>query len=306
VDPTAEITVRDVGARDGLQSLSLSIPTADKVTLVRGLADAGVPRAEVGSFVGARAVPQMADSAAVLAGVADLALVKEALVVRAARVADAAAAGADAVVLVVAASDSFSRANVRSSTAEALDEAGRIVEAARAKGIDVVADIATAFGCAYEGPVETERIVAVAHHLRSLGVMEITLADTTGMAAPAEVPRAVDAVRAAVGDDVVIGLHFHNTRGLGLANVCAGLDAGVRLFDSSIGGLGGCPFSPGATGNVSSEDLVHLLTIMGLRTGIDLDRLIGVSSWLERTLGITLPSQVLRSGPRWLSKGVHE
>jgi hydroxymethylglutaryl-CoA lyase len=206
----------------------------------------------------------------------------------------------------VAASDSFSRANVRSSTAEALDEAGRIVEAARAKGIDVVADIATAFGCAYEGPVETERIVAVAHHLRSLGVMEITLADTTGMAAPAEVPRAVDAVRAAVGDDVVIGLHFHNTRGLGLANVCAGLDAGVRLFDSSIGGLGGCPFSPGATGNVSSEDLVHLLTIMGLRTGIDLDRLIGVSSWLERTLGITLPSQVLRSGPRWLSKGVHE
>jgi hydroxymethylglutaryl-CoA lyase len=304
VDPTTDIIVREVGARDGLQSLALSIPTADKVALVRGLADAGVPRAEVGSFVGARAVPQMADSAAVFAGVTDLAVVKEALVVRAARVAEAAAAGANAVVLVVAASDSFSRANVRASTAEALDEAGRIVEAARTKRIDVVADIATAFGCAYEGPVATERVVAVAHHLRSLGVMEITLADTTGMAAPAEVRPAVDAVRAAVGDDVVIGLHFHNTRGLGLANVCAGLDAGVRLFDSSVGGLGGCPFSPGATGNISSEDLVHLLTIMGLRTGIDLDRMIEVSSRLERTLGVQLPSQVLRAGPRWLTKGV--
>jgi hydroxymethylglutaryl-CoA lyase len=304
VDPTTDITVREVGARDGLQSLSLSIPTADKVTLVRGLADAGVSRAEVGSFVGARAVPQMADSAAVFAGVTDIALVKEALVVRAARVAEAAAAGADVVVLVVAASDSFSRANVRSSTSEALVEAGRIVEAARAEGIDVVADVATAFGCAYEGSVATERVVAVARHLRSLGVMEITLADTAGMAAPADVRRGVDAVQAAVGDDVVIGLHFHNTRGLGLANVCAGLDAGVRLFDASVGGLGGCPFSPGATGNISSEDLVHLLTIMGLRTGIDLDRLIDVSSWLERTLGVALPSQVLRAGPRWLTKGM--
>jgi hydroxymethylglutaryl-CoA lyase len=135
-----------------------------------------------------------------------------------------------------------------------------------------------------------------------MGIAEVTLADTTGMAAPPDVGRVVDAVRSAL-DDIAIGLHFHNTRGLGLANVCEGLRLGIRLFDSSLGGLGGCPYSPGATGNIATEDLVHLAEITGYATGIDLGRLIETTRALEERLGFQLPGQVLRSGPRWITKG---
>jgi hydroxymethylglutaryl-CoA lyase len=152
--------------------------------------------------------------------------------------------------------------------------------------------------------VPTERVLRVVAGLAEIGITEISLADTTGMASPPDVTRVVDAVRSYDPDGIQIGLHFHNTRGLGLANVWVGLERGVRLFDSSLGGLGGCPYSPGATGNIATEDLVHLLATTGYETGIDLDRLLTTSRQFEEALGFQLPGQVLRAGPRWITKGV--
>jgi hydroxymethylglutaryl-CoA lyase len=298
-----DVLVREVGTRDGLQSLSEVLPAAVKADLVRDLAATGIRRIEAGSFVSPRAVPQMADSDAVFAQTADLVgLSREALVVDRRGAARAVESRVDAIVIVIAASESFSSANVRMTIAEALSEAGQVVRLAESGQIAVVADVATAFGCAYEGPVATESVVRVVRALAEIGIAEVTLADTTGMAAPPDVGRVVDAVRSAL-DDIAIGLHFHNTRGLGLANVCEGLRLGIRLFDSSLGGLGGCPYSPGATGNIATEDLVHLAEITGYATGIDLGRLIETTRALEERLGFRLPGQVLRSGPRWITKG---
>ena len=206
--------------------------------------------------------------------------------------------GVEQLVVVVAASDRFSRANVRRSTNEALATAREIVSLADGRA-HVVADVATAFGCAYEGAVSHHRVVTLATSLCSFGIDEITLCDTNGYAAPADVRRLVSVVAGEVGAATRLGLHFHDTRGLGMANVWAGLEAGVRLFDASVGGIGGCPFSPGATGNIATEDLVHLLEISGLPTGIDLDRLTATARWLEGVLDFRLPGQVMRAGPRW-------
>jgi len=294
---TGPVVIRDVGPRDGLQSIGANIATDDKVRLVTELDQAGIKRLEIGSFVSRRAVPQMADTAEVVAATAGVRARREVLVVNTRGAHDALQSGVEQLVVVVAASDRFSRANVRQSTAEALATAGEITSIAEGRAL-VVADIATAFGCAYEGAVSHHRVVTVAESLRSFGIDEITLCDTNGYAAPADVRRLVGVVAGEIGA-VTLGLHFHNTRGLGLANVCAGLDAGVRLFDASVGGIGGCRFSPGATGNIATEDLVHLLEISGLATGIDLDRLTATARWLEGVLGFPLPGQVMRAGPRW-------
>jgi hydroxymethylglutaryl-CoA lyase len=297
-----DVTVREVGPRDGLQSLSAIVPLDTKVRLVRTLSAAGVVRIEAGSFVSPRAVPQMADSADVFGATDDLTGVSiEALVVDRRGALRAVDAGVSCLVVVAAASDRFSMANVKMTTDQAIAEIAAITEIATAHSTRVVADIATAFGCAYQGVVPVDRIADVAASMHTFGVDELTLADTTGMATPPDVGTVVDAVRDRC-PDATIGLHFHNTRGLGLANVWAGIEAGVRLFDSSIGGIGGCPFSPGATGNVATEDLVHLLEATGHTTGIDLERLISVGLELERELGIALPGQLLRSRPRWLTK----
>lgn len=297
-----DVTVREVGPRDGLQSLSTIVPLDAKVRLIRTLSAAGVVRIEAGSFVSPKAVPQMADSAAVFSSTEDLTGVSlEALVVDRRGALRALDAGVSYLVVVAAASDRFSSANVKMTTDQAIAEIAGIAEIAAARGTRVVADIATAFGCAYLGVVPIDRVADVAASLHTLGIDELTLADTTGMATPPDVGTVVDAVRDRC-PDATIGLHFHNTRGLGLANVWAGIGAGVRLFDSSIGGIGGCPFSPGATGNVATEDLVHLLEATGHNTGIDLDRLIAVGLQLERELGFSLPGQLLRSSPRWITK----
>lgn len=246
----------------------------------------------------AKAVPQMADSGEVLARVGRRAEAQlEALVLNDAGVARGIAAGADALVTVVAASETFSRRNARMSRADAVAVAVRAHKRAAAAGVGCRADIATSFGCAYEGSVRTRDVVDVAEYLVDAGYREIVLADTTGSATPHAVVRLLAAVRAGVGPEVEIGLHFHNTRGLGLVNVVAALESGVRLFDASIGGIGGCPFSPGATGNVCTEDLVHLLHALGLSTGIDLDALVRTARTTEAVLGVTLPGQVMRAGP---------
>ena len=234
----------------------------------------------------------MADSEGVFEAVRHVRqIAREALVVDRRGAGRALEARVDAIVVVVATTESFSQANTRMSIDAAVTEAHEVVRAATDSGCPVVADVATAFGCAYEGPVEPGVVLDVMDRLASIGIEEITLADTTGMAAPPDVELLVAAAHDRFGTDVTIGLHFHNTRGLGLANTWTGLEAGVRLFDSSVGGLGGCPFAPGATGNIATEDLVHLLAVTGYQTGIDLARLIEITRKLESELGVTLPDR---------------
>ena len=204
----------------------------------------------------------------------------------------------DVLVGVISASDTFSHRNVRMSTAEAIAELTTIASVARAANLPVSVDLSAAFGCAFEGAVPVDTVAAVAEQIAAAGAFEIVLADTIGSAAPNDISDVVAAVRDRVGD-VELGLHLHDTRGLALANATAGLDAGIRRFDASVGGLGGCPFSPGATGNVCTEDLVHLFHALGLSTGIDLDELIAVAAMVEHQLGSELPSRMLRAGPRF-------
>ena len=293
------VLVRDVGPRDGLQSISTEISLGAKVAMVEGLAAAGVRRVEVGSFVSPRAVPQMADSGQVFSSTAKIdGMLREALVVNERGAHEAVEAGADVLVSVVSVSESFSRRNVRMSTAEAVAEMERVVAVAAGAGLPTSINLSATFGCAFEGPIEAAAVAEVAEALAAMGATELLLADTIGAAAPSDVRAVVEAVRSRVGA-THLGLHLHDTRGLALANASAGLDVGIRRFDASVGGLGGCPFSPGATGNVCTEDLVHLFHAEGFDTGIDLDALIDVAASVESALGRTLPSRMLRAGPRF-------
>lgn len=297
------VLVRDVGPRDGLQSIDADVSIEVKVAMVEGLAAAGVRRIEVGSFVSPKAVPQMADSGDVFAATPMLGDVsREALVVNERGAHAAVAAGADVLVSVVSVSETFSRRNVRMSTAEAVAEMASICAVAADASLPASINLSASFGCAFEGPIAPSAVADVVEALVALGVTEFLLADTIGSAAPSDVRSVVAAVRERVGDDTHLGLHLHDTRGLALANASAGLDVGIRRFDASVGGLGGCPFSPGATGNVCTEDLVHLFHAEGVSTGIDLDALIDVAATVESTLGRTLPSRMLRAGPRFKNR----
>lgn len=291
------VLIRDVGPRDGLQALGQDVPLSVKQQLVADLAAAGVPRIEAGSFVSPKAVPRMADSAAVFAAMSD-AVVREALVVNERGAHQAVAADVDVLVGVVSASETFSQKNVRMSTDEAVAELAKIIAVAAAAGRPVSVDLSASFGCAFEGPMPVDEVASVAAAIAHAGADEIVLADTIGAAAPNDIVEVIGAVRARVGN-IALGLHLHDTRGLALANAAAGLEAGVRRFDASAGGLGGCPFSPGATGNVCTEDLVHLFHALGAETGIDLESLIGAARRVEESLGFDLPSRMLRAGPRF-------
>lgn len=298
--PDDSVLVRDVGPRDGLQSIGADVSIDTKISMVRGLATAGVRRVEVGSFVSPKAVPRMADSADVFHATNDLdQILREALVVNERGAHAAVDAGAGVIVSVVSVSETFSRRNVRMSTADAVAEMSKILAVAHAAGLPTSINLSATFGCAFEGPVGVGAVADVAEALADLGSTELLLADTIGAAAPSDVRAVVGAIRERVGQRVRLGLHLHDTRGLALANATAGLDVGIRRFDSSIGGLGGCPFSPGATGNVCTEDLVHLFHAEGLATGIDLDALIDVARSVESDLGAGLPSRMLRAGPRF-------
>lgn len=292
------VLIRDVGPRDGLQSLSHDVPLEVKQRLVADLVEAGVPRIEAGSFVSPTAVPRMADSAEVFASMSSD-VVREALVVNERGAIRAVGADVDVLVGVVSVSDTFSHRNVRMSTDDAVRELAKIVAIATEAGLPVSVDLSASFGCAFEGPIAVADVATVATAIAEAGAAEIVLADTIGAAAPNDIVEVVGAVRTGVGVDVALGLHLHDTRGLALANAAAGLDAGVRRFDASAGGLGGCPFSPGATGNVCTEDLVHMLHALGAPTGIDLDALIGAAARVEESLGFELPSRMLRAGPRF-------
>lgn len=292
------VTVTEVGTRDGFQAEPEFIATADKVAVINALIDAGVRSIEATSFVSPRALPQLADAAEVLAQVHRNPNVRLAVLVPNARGAErAAAAKADMMVGFISASESHCKTNLNKSIDQAIADFAEVVPIARQWGIKLRGAVATAFGCPFEGEVSLDNILKIVGSYDAHGIRNITFGDTTGMATPPVVTRVVDAVRNKY-PHMELALHFHNTRGVGLANVMNGLQLGVREFESSIAGLGGCPFAPGATGNICTEDLVYLLEECGYETGIDLDKLIEVAKQVERMMGRQLPGQMMKAGPR--------
>ena len=292
------IEICEVGPRDGFQIERDFIPTEDKIRIVNGLIAAGLRKVQVTSFVSPRAVPQLADAEEVLAGVErGPGVVLTALVPNARGAERAARTQVDVMGLFCSASETHSRKNVNASIDETLSRFPPVAEIAAAAGKRVQGGVATAFGCPFEGDVPPASVVKIARFYRDLGIIDLNLGDTTGMATPRTVLAVLAALREAV-PEMKVTLHFHNTRGVGLANVMVGLAEGIDRYDSSIGGLGGCPFAAGATGNICTEDLVYLLQESGYETGVDLGKLIDVALMTQRVLGRELPGQVMKAGPR--------
>jgi hydroxymethylglutaryl-CoA lyase len=301
------VSIREVGPRDGFQNEPEVIPTDAKVRLIELLAASGLKRLEVTSFVRADVIPQLADGPEVLERIRVPDDVSLSVLVPNERGLDNALRQRERfheVNVFMSASESHNRHNVNRSVEESLTGLEAVLGRARAEGLRCEAVISVAFGCPYEGHVPPERVFAIARRLRDAGAQEIGFGDTTGMANPAQVRTYFPAAREALGDDVELTAHFHNTRGQGLANVLAALDAGVTSFESSFGELGGCPVPPGATGNIATEDLVSMLHEMGVETGVDLAKLIEAARAAQATLGRPLGSHVLTAGPvEWNSPG---
>ena len=314
----ALVELVEVSPRDGLQNEKALLPTAVKVELVRRALAAGLRRIEVTSFVNPRLVPQMADAEAVMAGVLAAGLLPEGvrredvryigLVLNERGLARAVDAGVDEVNCVVVATETFSRRNQNASVAEALDRAEAVVAGARAAGVGASVVVAASFGCPFEGEVDAEAVLAIAARCLDAGYGEIGLADTIGVGVPAQVRALVAGVRALPGGDrAKVRVHLHNTRNTGYANALAAAESGVDALDASLGGIGGCPFAPAATGNIATEDLHYLLERSGIRTGPqgagpDGTGLVGVAlasagTWIAGELGITAPALLGRAGP---------
>ena len=292
------VFIHDVAVRDGFQGEPAFVPTADKIRLIDRLSRAGLAKIEATSFVSPKAVPNLRDAEEVLRGIERVpGVVYAALVPNLRGAGRALAAGADELNLVMSASESHNQANLRMSCAASLEQFAAVLALPRGPAVRVCGTVATSFGCPFEGEVPLARVLWAAERYLALGMHGITLADTTGMADPRQVSVVARAFRAAF-PAVPLTLHFHNTRGLGLANVLAALDAGVTRFDASLGGIGGCPFAPGATGNICTEDLVHMLQSMGVDTGVDLDLLLAAARSLPALLGHDVPGQVLKAGKR--------
>lgn len=293
-----QIDIVEVGPRDGLQMEPEVLPTAVKVEFIGRAVAAGARRVEVASFVSPTRVPQMADAEAVLAALPRREDVRYiGLVLNRKGFERAADAGCDEVGMAVAASDSFNRRNQGAGTDESIAAWQQIAAEAGRRGIRSQVTISTAFGCPFEGEVPPSRVVEIARRLASAAPFEITLADTIGVAVPAQVTGLIDRVRAAIPGDTALRCHFHNTRNTGLANAFAAVQAGVTTLDASLGGIGGCPFAPGATGNVPTEDLLYMLHRSGYATGISLDAAIETAAWLQARLGRTVPGMLLKAGP---------
>jgi hydroxymethylglutaryl-CoA lyase len=296
-DLPSRISVREVGPRDGLQNED-PVPATAKIALIDQLATTGVSRIEAVSFVRAEAIPQMADADEVWAAVTKNPAIRYSALapnLRGAR--RALDAGFTEVEAVVSASDTHNRKNVNRGTAQSLDEIAVMIDEAHQRGATLQVVVATAWGSPYEGDVPVERVLAVAGRAVADGADAISFGDTTGMATPRRVRDLVGSFRSR-HPDVPLNLHFHNTRGTGLANVLAALELGVDDFDASVGGLGGCPYAPGASGNIATEELVYMVEDMGVGTGVDLAAMIEAAAAAERIVGRELPSQVLRAGPR--------
>jgi hydroxymethylglutaryl-CoA lyase len=287
----ARVTIVEVGPRDGLQNEATAVSTADKIAFVDKLSATGLPVVEVSAFVSPKWVPQMADAAEVFAGIARRPGTRyAALVPNLAGLERAHRAGVSEVGIFAAASETFSSRNINKSIAESLDTYRAVCARAAELGMRVRGYVSTAFGCPFEGPVSPDRVSEIAADLVDMGAFEVAISDTIGIAHPGQVPEVVEAVVS----HVPIGrlaLHFHDTRGTALANVLAGLDVGVTTFDASAGGLGGCPYAPGATGNLATEDLVFMLDGLGIQTGADLPAVLEASTFIESRIGHPLPSR---------------
>ncbi|MGO9877484.1 MAG: hydroxymethylglutaryl-CoA lyase [Acidimicrobiia bacterium] len=292
------VEIREVGPRDGLQN-EAPVPIDARVRLIDALARTGLRRIEAAAFVSASAIPSMAGSEQVMARIdRKVGVVYSALVPNAEGAERAIAADADELEVVISASETHNQKNVRRSVAESLIGARDVVELAHNSAIDAEAIVSTAFGCPYEGDIAPERVAQLAGHLIDAGADRMSFGDTTGMATPRRVHDLLDALeRAGIGADR-IGMHFHDTRGTALANVLAALERGVVRFDASVGGLGGCPYAPGASGNAVTEDLVHMCHDMGIETGIDLEALLRCAQLASEIVGRELPSALLHAGPR--------
>ncbi|MDR5828522.1 hydroxymethylglutaryl-CoA lyase [Caballeronia sp. LP006] len=290
------LLVQEVAPRDGLQIESKWVETADKIALIDGLSACGFTRIEAGSFVSPKAIPALRDGEAVFKGIErQEGVIYVALVPNVKGAQRALDANADELNLVMSASQTHNRANMRMSCEASLEGFGDIVALAQGTKAMLNATVATAFGCPFEGHIDEDRVVSIVRAYRELGIDGITLADTTGMANPRQVARLVTRVLEQVPASALT-LHFHNTRGLGLANVLAAYNAGARRFDAALGGLGGCPFAPGASGNICSEDLVNMCDEMGIPTGVDLQKLITLSRTLPALVGHDVPGQVAKAG----------
>lgn len=291
-----DIVIQEVAPRDGLQIEPNWVETSDKIRLVNSLSAIGFARIEVSSFVSPRAVPSLRDATEVFAGIERRSgTIYTALIPNCKGAELALAARADELNFVMSASETHHRANMNMTHEHSLGSLGEIVQSAHGSGVPVNATVATAFGCPFEGLQPFRKVLDIVRRYLDLGAGGITLADTTGMANPNQVCQLVAEVLLLVPSDRLT-LHFHNTRGLGLVNVLAAYDTGARRFDAALGGLGGCPFAPGATGNVCTEDLVNLCHEIGLKTGLDLDGLIDLSRRLPGLVGHDVPGQVAKAG----------
>jgi hydroxymethylglutaryl-CoA lyase len=291
------VSIREVGPRDGLQN-EAPVPTEAKVRLIDALSTTGVARIEAVSFVHPKAIPQMADADEVWAAARKTPGVRYSALVPNVRGAERALkARFREIELVVSASDTHNRRNINRSTDESLADVAQLTALLHEAGATAEVIIATSFGCPYEGDVDPARVAGIVDRVVADGADRVAFGDTTGMATPRRVVDVVGRVRDR-HPDLPLLLHFHNTRGTALANILVALQFGVTEFDASVGGLGGCPYAPGASGNVATEEVVHMLHDMGVETGIDLVRLVDVAREAERIVGRELPSGVLRAGPR--------
>jgi isopropylmalate/homocitrate/citramalate synthase len=285
------VTVVEVGPRDGLQNESRSIPTAVKVAFVDALSNAGLPVIEVTSFVRPDSIPRLADAEAVMQAIARKPGVRYPVLVPNERGLERAlGAGVHEIALFTAASQSFARANINATIEESLERFKPVIALARRRDVRVRAYVSTAFGCPYEGRVSPQAVQTVVGNLLALGVDEVSIGDTIGVATPTQVAELCSLLLGTV-DAGRLALHFHDTRGTALANVVAGLQAGIAIFDSSAGGLGGCPYAPGAAGNVATEDLVYMLDGMGIETGVDLQGVVRASQLIASQLDHPLTSK---------------
>jgi hydroxymethylglutaryl-CoA lyase len=297
------LQIVEVSPRDGLQNESTLVSTADKIALIGRMIEAGARRFEVGSFVNPKRVPQMADTPEVIAALpdrADVSYIGLCLnrkgVERAAQSREGNKRGVDEAGCVTVASDAFGTANQGQTSAQSVAENVAMLELAKREGLVAQVTIAVAFGCPFEKSVPADRVIDIARRLAEAGPVEIAVADTIGVAVPGQVSDLVGRLRELLPAEIRLRAHFHDTRATGVANAWAAWQAGADVLDSSLGGLGGCPFAPGATGKVATEDLVYLFERSGVPTGIDLDRAIAVNTWFAGVMGKALPSNVGRAG----------
>ena len=294
----SSIRIREVGPRDGIQSEKADVATQDKIKLIDALSDTGLRYIEAISIVSPKAVPQMADARDVWAGINKReGIFFSALVPNRKGAEIAAELRVDGIQVFIAASDGYNLKNVGKTTDDSFADVAEVVEVAGGAGIPVEGTVSTAFGCPYEGDVAPGRVAEVSRRMSDMGIRAISYGDTTGMGTPRRVTEVVEAVREAL-PALDINMHFHDTRGTGLVNVVAALHLGIDYFDASVGGMGGSPFAQGATGNVATEDLVHMVDDMGIGTGIDLDKLLEAAQVAQSFIEGELPSKVLKAGKR--------